>query len=178
MLVAIAIVEEIQGLERIGRFWVFFNFDKENSEAQNLHNFYVILCNPWISSAMTMAMSIYRTLCVLVFPENFTPRDAHCCWQWASEGNFSFSVSAAFFSPQNFTPRDAHCFWQWASKKETWARTLPYNALGPFSSPAYPPSFLVCESHNLPKVSLLSPRLMDQQIVISTFYHPSLPNVQ
>ena len=26
-----------------------------------------ILCNPWISSAMAMAMSIYRTLCVLVF---------------------------------------------------------------------------------------------------------------
>ena len=25
-----------------------------------------ILCNPWISSAMAMAMSIYRTLCVLV----------------------------------------------------------------------------------------------------------------
>ena len=40
---------------------------KENSEAQN---FNAILCNPWISSAMAMAMSIYRTLCVLVF-ENF-----------------------------------------------------------------------------------------------------------
>ena len=40
---------------------------KENSEAQNLQNFYAILCNPWISSAMAMAMSIYRTLCVLVF---------------------------------------------------------------------------------------------------------------
>ena len=63
-------------------------------------------------------------------------------------------------------------------KKETWARTLPYNALGPFSSPAYLPSILVCESHNFPQVSLLSPRLMDQQIVISTLYHPSLPNVQ
>ena len=37
---------------------------KENSEAQN---FNAILCNPWISSAMAMAMSIYRTLCVLVF---------------------------------------------------------------------------------------------------------------
>ena len=32
-----------------------------------LQNFYAILCNPWISSAMTMAMSIYRTLCVLVY---------------------------------------------------------------------------------------------------------------
>ena len=40
---------------------------EENSEAQNLQNFYAILCNPWISSAMAMAMSIYRTLCVLVF---------------------------------------------------------------------------------------------------------------
>ena len=39
---------------------------KENSEAQNLQNFCAILCNPWISSAMAMAMSIYRTLCVLV----------------------------------------------------------------------------------------------------------------
>ena len=39
---------------------------KENSEAQNLQNL-PILCNPWISSAMAMAMSIYRTLCVLVF---------------------------------------------------------------------------------------------------------------
>ena len=38
---------------------------KENSEAQN---FNAIFCNPWISSAMAMAMSIYRTLCVLVFP--------------------------------------------------------------------------------------------------------------
>ena len=36
---------------------------KENSEAQN---FNAILCNPWISSAMAIAMSIYRTLCVLV----------------------------------------------------------------------------------------------------------------
>ena len=39
---------------------------KENSEAQNLQNFDAILRNPWISSAMTMAMSIYRTLCVLI----------------------------------------------------------------------------------------------------------------
>ena len=54
---------------------------KEHPEAQNLQNFDAILWNPWISSAMTMAMSIYRTLCVLV-PENFTPRDAHCFWQW------------------------------------------------------------------------------------------------
>ena len=38
---------------------------QENSEAQNLQNL-PILCNPWISSAMAMAMSIYRTLCVLV----------------------------------------------------------------------------------------------------------------
>ena len=39
---------------------------KENPEAQILQNFYAILCNTWISSAMAMAMSIYRTLCVLV----------------------------------------------------------------------------------------------------------------
>ena len=39
---------------------------KENSEAQNLQNFNAILCNPWISSAMAMAMSINRTLSVLV----------------------------------------------------------------------------------------------------------------
>ena len=37
---------------------------KENSEAQN---FNAILCNPCISSAMAMAMDIYRTLCVLVW---------------------------------------------------------------------------------------------------------------
>ena len=36
----------------------------KNPEAQN---FNTIHCNPWISSAMVMAMSIYRTLCVLVF---------------------------------------------------------------------------------------------------------------
>ena len=31
------------------------------------------ICSPWISSAMAMAMSIYRTLCVLVlyFPKTF-----------------------------------------------------------------------------------------------------------
>ena len=31
------------------------------------HHFNAILRNSWISSAMAMAMSIYRTLCVLVF---------------------------------------------------------------------------------------------------------------
>ena len=39
---------------------------KENREAQNLQNFYAILCNLCISSAMAMAMSMYRTLCVLL----------------------------------------------------------------------------------------------------------------
>ena len=39
---------------------------EENPEAQNLQNFYAILCNSWISSAMAMAMSIQRTLCVLL----------------------------------------------------------------------------------------------------------------
>ena len=81
MLIAIAIAEEIQGLQRIGRFWKFWasgfalalarsfseSWVKENFEAQNLQNFFVKLCNPWISSAMAMAMRIYETLCVLVF---------------------------------------------------------------------------------------------------------------
>ena len=76
MLIAIAIAEKIRGLQRIGRFCKFWTSEfssekllakvEENSEAQNLQNFYAILCNPWISSAMAMAMSIYRTLCVLV----------------------------------------------------------------------------------------------------------------
>ena len=38
---------------------------EENSEAQNFQNL-PILCNPWIFSAMALAMSIYRTLCVFV----------------------------------------------------------------------------------------------------------------
>ena len=42
---------------------------KEIKETMNPHHFYAILCNPWISSAMAMAMSIYRTLCVLVCTE-------------------------------------------------------------------------------------------------------------
>ena len=54
--------------------------EKENSEARvveptffawfepkHLQNLNANLRNPWISSAMAMAMSIYRTLCVLVF---------------------------------------------------------------------------------------------------------------
>ena len=62
---------EPEGTEEISNFGKkFLSFllakVKENSEAQNLQNFYAILCNPWISSAMAMAMSIYRTLCVLV----------------------------------------------------------------------------------------------------------------
>ena len=39
---------------------------------RNLQNFYAIPCNPWISSAMAMAMSIYRTLCVLVWNPSLT----------------------------------------------------------------------------------------------------------
>ena len=38
---------------------------QENSEAQNLQNL-PILCCLFLKSAMVMAMSIYRTLCVLV----------------------------------------------------------------------------------------------------------------
>ena len=87
---------------------------KENSKAQILQNFNVILCNLWISSAMAMSMSIYRTLCVLVCDSKghlkfyHTPRDTKCFWQcpWLTdsrtftEGNFSTSVSSsssAFF---------------------------------------------------------------------------------
>ena len=29
--------------------------------------------------------------CLRFFPQNFTPTDAHCCWQWASK-NLSFLV--------------------------------------------------------------------------------------
>ena len=83
---------------------------KENSEAQNLQNFYAILCNPWISSAMAMAMSIYRTLCVLVFLK------ISLLEMLIAFGNehldfFNFSPFFFFF-PENFTSRDAHCFWQ------------------------------------------------------------------
>ena len=60
-------------------FWVFLDFGKEfpsflkiSCQNQRKHRrsklaeLFEILCNPWISSAMAMAMSIYRTLCVLV----------------------------------------------------------------------------------------------------------------
>jgi len=79
MLIAIAIAEEIQGLQkeeswgdlqRIGSCGappLGSAIVKENSEAQNLQNFNAILCNPWISSAMAMAMSIYRTLVFVFF---------------------------------------------------------------------------------------------------------------
>ena len=40
---------------------------KENSESEKFQNFNATFCNPLIFSAMAMAMSIYRTLCVLVF---------------------------------------------------------------------------------------------------------------
>ena len=36
------------------------------SSAGFWHDSNALLCNPWISSAMAMAMSIFRTLCVLV----------------------------------------------------------------------------------------------------------------
>ena len=37
---------------------------------------------PW--SPMSFSTSFF-------FPQNFTPRDAHCCWQWASK-NLSFLI--------------------------------------------------------------------------------------
>ena len=81
--IAIAIAEEIQGLHKSSASFELLSFlwlwqevfqkaekllakVKENSEPQILKNL-PILCNPWISSVMAMAMSIYRTLCVLVF---------------------------------------------------------------------------------------------------------------
>ena len=153
---------------------------QENPKVKNLQNFDAILCNPWISSAMAMAMSIYRTLCVLVFskisllemPISFGNEHLTSKWSpmttpwpptdlpepliflpWPStdlpltsyylplnshdlSGLFIF-WSFFFFFPENFTLRDAHCFWQWASKKDWWldskvetswksSRDLPY----------------------------------------------------
>ena len=63
---------------------------EENSEAQNLQNL-PILCNPWIFSAMAMAMSISRTLCVLVYFGSFLIL-GHLTF---TEGNFLTFVSAA-----------------------------------------------------------------------------------
>ena len=81
-----------------------------------------LLCNPWISSAMAMAMSIYRTPCVLVFFLN--PRDAH----WPSTTSWWPPLTPPW--PHTDLPGlIAHCFWQWASKKGQiwgiwWPRTL------------------------------------------------------
>ena len=41
------------------------------TSCQSQRKLNAILCNPWISSAKAMAMSIYRTLCVLVFARHF-----------------------------------------------------------------------------------------------------------
>ena len=97
MLIAIAIAEEIQGLQRIAlKFWASeFSLTLARSlnciglswswsrtpqrftpaQTSTTQTFCQSqrklriskLCNSWISSAMAMAMSIYRTLCVLVF---------------------------------------------------------------------------------------------------------------
>ena len=77
MLIAITIAEEIQGLGGSENFELlnflglkarsFSDFWETSFQSQKiLQNFYAIFCNPWIPSAMAMAMSIYRTLCVLV----------------------------------------------------------------------------------------------------------------
>ena len=52
-----------------------------NLKLRVAYQFIAVLGNPKIFSAVALAMSIYTTLCVLVFPENFTPRDAHFFWQ-------------------------------------------------------------------------------------------------
>ena len=86
MLIAIAIAEEIQGSKRItlvpepsggppglhaqnNKIFKEYGFMWDNKPKDVLAPIqsFVILCNPWISSAMAMAMSIYETLCVLVF---------------------------------------------------------------------------------------------------------------
>ena len=78
MLIAIAIAEEIQGLKRIELVPELSGgppglHAQNNSTIQCEHPQTISeitsreICSPWISSAMAMAMSIYRTLCVLVF---------------------------------------------------------------------------------------------------------------
>ena len=87
---------------------------RENSEAQNLQNLPILgsLLQWWWQWA-----SIGHFVFLFFSPQNFTPRDAHCFWQWALLPRATFQLLfPLFFSPQNFTPRDAHCFWQWASK--------------------------------------------------------------
>ena len=101
MLIAIAIAEEIQGLQislaviseivgngKVLLFWAWREPEEivkeyefmwgtnpkevlnlvlsKSKKTQKLKNFNAIFCYPWIFSAMAMAMSIYRTLCVLV----------------------------------------------------------------------------------------------------------------
>ena len=63
--------KDYKGLHRssasFSESWKLLAKVEDISEAQNLQDFYAILCNPWISSAMVMTMSIYRTLCVFLF---------------------------------------------------------------------------------------------------------------
>ena len=71
-------------LQKYPKVFLFFQQEK----LRVAYQFIAVLGNPKIFSAMALAMSIYRTLCALVFlffPENFSPRDAHFFWQWASK---------------------------------------------------------------------------------------------
>ena len=45
---------------------------EENTETET-QNFSAILCNPWISPSIAMAMSTDRTLCVLVLQKSDVP---------------------------------------------------------------------------------------------------------
>ena len=87
---------------------------KENSKAQILQNFNVILCNLWISSAMAMAMSIYRSLCVPVFSLIISLLEMLIAFGNAQIQEplprATFQLLVRFF-PQSFSPRDAHFFW-------------------------------------------------------------------
>ena len=81
-----------------------------------------ILFDPWIFSAMAMAMSIYRTLCVLVFlcfPENFSPRDAHFFWQWASNLQV---ISNDHPLTSHWPPRTPH----WPPRTPHWPPRTPH----------------------------------------------------
>ena len=96
-----------------------------------------ILFDPWIFSAMAMAMSIYRTLCVLVFlkisllemlivfgnrfqSSDFRNQTSHINTRDVLSLQIQEPLPRATFHflspppppPQNFIPRDAHCFWQ------------------------------------------------------------------
>ena len=61
---------------------------------------------------MAMAMSIYRTLCVLVFLFKISLLEIFIA-AFGNENDFFIFGPFIMFSPSNFTPKDTHCcFWQ------------------------------------------------------------------